>query len=338
MKFSIVITTYNRVSLLQRAVESCLNQSIPCEVVIADDGSTDGTEEYAKSLGSRVVYHRNPVNCGHSETVNAGVRAAQGDWIKLLDDDDYLSPHCIEKMAAAIAARPQAAICSTQAIQVDGNGTEISRTQPSGPGAAFYIPQEDIHYGMLLEMVPFGTPVQVAFTRDAFLQSGGWDSSFDGNSCDDIYSWLQIARYGDALFINNYLAYRTIWPGSGHKKLSLQKQLETNILIKEKIYPLVSEKHRAALPQLSGIRGFLKLHWAMAGLKQRKVLTALAIAYPALFSPTAWKMLFSVIYARKINRKAQYIRQEVIPEERLNVAQNTSNSSEQAPLESALTE
>nr|WP_228038041.1 glycosyltransferase [Nodosilinea sp. LEGE 06152] len=66
MKFSLVITTYNRLELLKRAIACGLNQTVPCEVVVADDASTDGTEEYVRSLGDRVVYHRNAQNLNHA--------------------------------------------------------------------------------------------------------------------------------------------------------------------------------------------------------------------------------------------------------------------------------
>ncbi|HBK23544.1 MAG TPA: glycosyl transferase, partial [Planktothrix sp. UBA10369] len=48
MKFSIVITTYNRIALLKRAIDSALKQTIPCEVVVADDASSDQTEDYVR--------------------------------------------------------------------------------------------------------------------------------------------------------------------------------------------------------------------------------------------------------------------------------------------------
>ncbi|MEA5583719.1 glycosyltransferase family 2 protein [Nodularia harveyana UHCC-0300] len=268
MKFSVVITTYNRLNLLKRAIHSALNQTIPCEVVVADDCSSDETEEYIKSLGNSVVYHRNPVNKGHAETVNAGVKQASGDWIKFLDDDDYLAPNCIAEMSRAIALCPGAVICSCVAAQVDSDEIELSRTPQIGPGLAFSIPQADLHYGMLLELVPFGTPVQVACSRDAFAQTSGWDSQLDAN-CDDIDSWIRIAQFGDAVFVNQCLAYRTIWTGAHNQKFSLSRRLDTNILIKEKIYALVDEQHRSQIPKLQHIKNYLKLHWTLAALKQR---------------------------------------------------------------------
>jgi glycosyltransferase involved in cell wall biosynthesis len=301
MKFSVVITTYNRLDLLKRAIASALNQTIPCEVIVADDCSADETETYIKSLGNSVVYHRNEVNKGHAATVNAGVEKASGDWIKFLDDDDYLAPNCLEEMVKAISLHPGAVICSCIAAQVDSNGVELSRTPKFGTGLALYIPQADIHYGMLFELVPFGTPVQVACSRNAFLLSGGWDSQLDAN-CDDIDSWIRIAKFGDAIFLNQSLAYRTIWTGAYNQKFSLFKRLETNILMKEKIYALVDQKHRSHIPKLKNTKNYVTLHWSIVALKQRQIQVFLSMVYPAIFSPMAWWLLLNAVISRRLNR------------------------------------
>lgn len=315
IRFSIVITTYNRLNLLKRAIDSALKQTIPCEVVVADDCSSDGTEEYVKGLcqsqpqhsDRRLIYHRNHSNSGHCKTMNLGVSVASGEWIKPLDDDDYLAPNCLEEIRQAIAihqttitpeTHSKAVICSCQAAQIDPNGQELSRTRIVGPGKAFYIPQEDIHYGMLLEQVPFGTPVQVAYQRDAFIKSGGWDSSVDLN-CDDIDSWIKIAQFGDAIFINRCLGYRTIWSGAYSQKLTPEKRLKMNILMKEKIYPLVHQKHHHRLPDLDQIRNYLRLHWGLVALKTAKINPALKMVSSAILSHKAWQMLLLSIATRQ---------------------------------------
>ncbi|MEL6354266.1 MAG: glycosyltransferase family 2 protein [Cyanobacteria bacterium J06627_28] len=297
MSFSIVITTYNRVELLKRAIQSAFDQTVPCEVVVVDNASTDGTREYLATLGDRIVSIRNETNTNHAGGVNAGVDAASGEWIKLVDDDDYLAANCIEVMVGAIALRPTAVICSCQAAQVDTEGTELSRTAKTGPGDIFYIPQQDIHYGMLLEGVPFGTPIQVAVKRDAFLKSGGWDLKM--TSCDDIDSWIRVAEHGDALFINQCLAYRTVWPGGYDQKIALQRRLATNMLMKERIYPRIDDKHHSETPKLKTVNQYLHLHWAMVALKQKQVMTGLSLGVPAVFSPAAWGLLRQAIAYRK---------------------------------------
>jgi glycosyltransferase involved in cell wall biosynthesis len=319
MKFSIVITTYNRLDLLKRAINSALAQTLPCEVVVADDCSPDQTEAYVRQLRDslpepeRLVYCRTQMNAGHSAAMNAGVAVAQGDWIKPLDDDDYLASNCIEAMAEVLGLRSQAVICSCQAAQVDANEVELSCTRQVGPGRACYVPQEDIHYEMLLERLPFGTPVQVMFRRDAFLKSGGWDDRFS-TICDDIDSWIRITQFGDAVFLNQCLAYRTVWEGSENQKFSLQKRLEINILMKQKLYSLVPDKHQPMLPALSTLQDYLRLHWGGVALKQKKLTTAIDLASPALLSAAAWKLLLSALFARRQRRDAPDTHKQVLVE------------------------
>ncbi len=319
MEFSVVITTHNRLNLLQRAISSALNQTLECEVVVVDDCSSDGTKEYVENLiaeleeshDSRLVYLRNEQNMGHAISVNVGVRKAKGNWVKFLDDDDYLAANCLTEMVKAISLRPEGVICSCVAVQVDSKGTEISRTPKLGPGLAFYVPQVDIHYGMLLELIPFGTPVQVACKRDAFLKTGGWDPSLDTN-CDDIDSWIQVAQFGDAIFLNKCLAYRTIWIGAYNQKFSLPQRLATNILMKEKIYALVNPQHHPNIPKLNDVINYLKLHWILVALKQKNMKSLLEMLEPSILFPITWQLFLKVIFSRNIKIDRGIIRKLVL--------------------------
>ncbi|MEM7554920.1 MAG: glycosyltransferase family 2 protein [Cyanobacteria bacterium P01_A01_bin.84] len=319
MNFSVVITTHNRLKLLQRAIDSVLNQTIDCELVVVDDCSSDETSKYLENLSvklyarsnSRLIYIRNVTNKGHSASVNIGVEASQGDWVKFLDDDDYLAPNCLEEMGKAIALRPEAAICSCIAAQVDSNQVELSRTPSVGPGVAFYIPQADIHYGMLLEQLPFGTPAQVACQRDAFLKTGGWDSTLDTN-CDDIDSWINTVQFGDAIFVNQCLAYRTIWLGAGNQRFSLTKRLNTNILMKQKIYDLIDKQHNSYLPKFDDIKSYLKLHWLFVAMSQRNISELTNMIDLCILSPKAWTILVNAFLLKKIGLENQKIRKFIL--------------------------
>jgi len=98
---SVVIPTYNRRDLLIRAIESVLAQSVaPAEIIIVDDGSTDGTEEALRPLGSRIIYVRTG-NRGISAARNAGAGMATGEWIAYLDNDDAFMPQKIERYLAS---------------------------------------------------------------------------------------------------------------------------------------------------------------------------------------------------------------------------------------------
>lgn len=298
MKFSIVITTYNRLSLLKRAINSALNQTVSCEVVVVDDASDDGTEAYVRSLGNQVTYHRNEKNLNHAGSVNAGVNVATGDWIKFLDDDDYLAENCIAQMTAAISQHPEAILCSCRVIEVDEQEVELRRRGAFGPSDVFFIPQEAIHYGMLLEQIPLGTPAQVAAQREAFVKTGGWDTSMTTNY-DDIDAWVRIAEHGDVLFLKDFLAYRTLWSGSYEKKKGLLYRAELNATIKARIYERLNADYQDACPELKTINRYVFLHWGLIALQQFKLATALRLCFPVALYPQAWWLLLRLRLARK---------------------------------------
>lgn len=103
MKVSALIPTYNRRTQVTRAIESVLAQSVPVEeIIVVDDGSTDGSAEAIRSCyGSRVAIYRQE-NAGVSSARNRGIREAQGEWIAFLDSDDVWLPTKIERQLEAL--------------------------------------------------------------------------------------------------------------------------------------------------------------------------------------------------------------------------------------------
>jgi hypothetical protein len=246
-QFSIVIITHNRFPWLKFAVESALNQTLPCEVVIIDHGSDDKTHKFIQGLGNRVVYRRNFVNRGRAAAVNLGVHLARGNWIKWLDDDDRLGPQCIETLAQAIAPFPEAVIVSCQATQVDQHHQELGQTPIVGEGGAgtvHQVLQEDIHFQMLFDRLALGSTAQIAVRKDAFLCAGGWDTNLSNRSCEALESWIRIAQYGDAIFVNQPLSYITCWPGNRSQRLCPQEQQQAQLALKQKLYGLVHPKYQ----------------------------------------------------------------------------------------------
>jgi glycosyltransferase involved in cell wall biosynthesis len=99
---SAVIPTHKRPQLLLRAVRSALNQSYPnMEVIVVIDGPEPQTERALEAFHSKFLrVIALPRNVGQSEARNAGVRAAKGEWIAFLDDDDEWLPEKTEKQLA----------------------------------------------------------------------------------------------------------------------------------------------------------------------------------------------------------------------------------------------
>ncbi|HEX8251898.1 MAG TPA: glycosyltransferase family 2 protein [Thermoanaerobaculia bacterium] len=99
MKFSVVIPMYNRAAFIGRTLRSCLEQEGDLEVIVVDDGSSDGSAEVVRRFDDpRIRLVRHEKNRGVGPARNTGVGVATGDWIIALDSDDELLPGAIAVM------------------------------------------------------------------------------------------------------------------------------------------------------------------------------------------------------------------------------------------------
>jgi glycosyltransferase involved in cell wall biosynthesis len=181
---SAVTPAYNRAEYLGEALESALSQGVPwLEVVVVDDGSTDGTPEVCKGFGDRIRCHRQ-ANAGQSAAINAGVALARGTWIALLDSDDAWLPGRLARQRALLDGAGEARLVYGAVEYMDAAGRTIPDPRP--PRAT---PTGDI-LGELLRGNFLRTPTAM-FRRDAFLEAGGYDPTL--KSVNDWDMWLRLA-------------------------------------------------------------------------------------------------------------------------------------------------
>ncbi len=109
MRISVIIPTYNRSSMILEALESVFAQTrLADEILVIDDGSTDGTGDLLKGLGDKITYIYKKNN-GVNKARNTGIEQSTGDWITFLDDDDLWMPHRLAVLERDINANPQTA-------------------------------------------------------------------------------------------------------------------------------------------------------------------------------------------------------------------------------------
>ena len=110
---SCIVPVYNGERYLKEALESILAQTYqPVEIIVVDDGSTDGTPEVMASYGNQVHYVQQ-ANAGPATARNLGVETAQGELIAFLDADDVWHPEKLARQAKRFAARPELDLCVT---------------------------------------------------------------------------------------------------------------------------------------------------------------------------------------------------------------------------------
>jgi glycosyltransferase involved in cell wall biosynthesis len=116
---TVVIPTFNRAGLLGRCIQAALDQTVPCEVVVCDHGSTDDTPAVARAFGDRIRYLRREVDSGIHFAWLDGVMGAKGEFVHINFDDDLVRPRFVERCLALMA--PDVGLCMSQAEVQDAS-------------------------------------------------------------------------------------------------------------------------------------------------------------------------------------------------------------------------
>ena len=96
-KISVIIPVYNGEKYINKAIDSVLNQTFrPFEIIVIDDGSTDGTEDALSQYGDKIKVYKQK-NQGVCRARNAGLQRAKGDWVAQLDADDWWNVNKLDK-------------------------------------------------------------------------------------------------------------------------------------------------------------------------------------------------------------------------------------------------
>jgi glycosyltransferase involved in cell wall biosynthesis len=137
---TVVIPAHNRVGTISAAIESVRSQSFEdIEIIVVDDGSTDGTADIARlvALGEprmRVLSH--PVNRGAQAARNTGIRAARGEWVAFLDSDDHYYPDSI-RLRLDEARRTGLGVVHSACDAITRGGTVASFAVPPVQGDVY---------------------------------------------------------------------------------------------------------------------------------------------------------------------------------------------------------
>lgn len=186
--FSIVMPTFNYAGAISKAIRSVIRQTYRrWELIVVDDGSTDGTAGVAESFGDRRL--RVIRRAGHSGQPgllrNAGVAAARGCIICYLDHDDQWAPGHLAALAAAYAD-----------LRVRVVATGCRRVAPDGRVLGGTVPVNMAWHPELQIVSPIFEPSRVSHRAEVLADAGGWSS--DRLGLEDWDLWVRLADLGES--------------------------------------------------------------------------------------------------------------------------------------------
>ena len=168
--FSVIIPTYNRLPLLKLTLESVWDQTFTdYEVIVVDDGSTDGTAAWLSEVASRLKLISQQ-HAGPGAARNTGAENARGEYLAFLDSDDLWFPWTLETVAELIARHDRPALISAKLVSfkdtVDLDSAKRSSTRAEVFSDYFASSDRDCFVGAGMTFV----------RRDKFLEVGGFIS------------------------------------------------------------------------------------------------------------------------------------------------------------------
>jgi len=270
---SVVIPTYNRAYCLRDAIDSVLTQSFrDFEIIVVDDGSTDGTNEVVKQYGDRIRLIQQ-VNAGVSAARNTGIRAAKGEWIAFLDSDDTWEPDKLNVQVNDLLAVPSAVAHMVDTIFIVSDQENISLFQLREMQEEYK--KHPIRVRPLCDVLLTGFfPTTWILKRKAIESAGYFDTALRISEDTDLLS--RVAMEGPFV-INCYPGgkVRRIAGTSGLTDLHLEEDL-ANLLHTYSYFKkdprLNTEEHHLVRRLIGG----LQCEIAAKRLRQRNVYAAMA--------------------------------------------------------------
>lgn len=204
MKVSVVVPLYNKAPYVISAVRSILNQTYgDFEIVVVDDGSTDGGDKIVKTINDARIRLIHQTNSGVSAARNTGIKAAKGEWIAFLDADDTWVPRKLEIQLQAISTNKDVVWSAGGFVRIKAGKTIVKEEK---------FKDEWFQNGHIIKnaLIPLAHGrhiciITVIIKRDVLVDAKGFDESLVTG--EDIDLCFRIAvKYPRLLYIPKCLA------------------------------------------------------------------------------------------------------------------------------------
>lgn len=207
MNISVVIPLYNKAPFVDAALISVLSQTFsPCEVIVVDDGSSDGGGDIARANRNPLIKVVSQQNAGVSVARNRGVEMAKGEWIAFLDADDYWYPNHLQLLSAAAERNPTSCLVGSAYCEMRGGiKTRSVRTRLPVSGV--------LHdYFRASAYVPIFFTSSLMAKRSSLIAVGAFPIGVTHG--EDLDTWARLALVADPVYVaEETVAYNLGIPG-----------------------------------------------------------------------------------------------------------------------------
>ena len=195
-RVSVVMPIYNGAEFLALSIDSVLAQTLPdFELILVDDGSTDGTAEIIRryAAADRRIVPIAKANSGISDTLNQGLAVARADWIARLDSDDLMLPERLARQLAFVEADPELIAAGSYYEIIDpagrSHGTRLPLPRTRDELAGFLAAREPLSF-----LHP-----SMIYRRQAALDLGGYDKRTE--PAEDVALFARMLATGAPILI-----------------------------------------------------------------------------------------------------------------------------------------
>jgi len=267
---SVITPAYNRAGFIDQTIRSALDQTWPnIQLIVVDDGSTDGTLERVAAYGSQLTLltHDGHANRGQSASINLGLRHATGKYLAILDSDDYWEPGKLALQVAFLEQHPDIGLVYTNGYGVDADGNIIyvchreDHVEPNDPDR------------VLLDCY-LALPVNSLVRKSVYDQAGPFEESFRAGQDHDML--VRIAELTRFAYLPDYTWYYRRHAGS-ISSLHQERRWQTGFRILDN----ASRRYPYRPATLRRRKAVLNYRMGRIRLAQRQPLSAAAYLFKA---------------------------------------------------------
>jgi glycosyltransferase involved in cell wall biosynthesis len=295
MRLSVLMGVFNGESYLAEAMDSILAQTLrDFELIIVDDGSTDGSPKILADYAARDsrIKINNQKNAGLTAALNAAAKVATAPLLARMDPDDVALPTRFEKQVAYFDAHPEVTLLGTRVILIDPYGT------------AYNWPEHPLTHAEIDAKLMNGEGWAIVhpaamFRRDAFEQVGGYNEKY--RTSQDFDLWLRMAETGRLANLEEpLLKYRQHLASANFAKAEQQKKLKIQILNEAHARRGLPPLDAATLPPPPVSDPYdMRKRWGWAAIREKNLPAARKHAWENVKArPTSmepWKLLYCAV-------------------------------------------